>query len=387
MLRFAPSPMGDMDIKDLRIAIINYIVASQKNDRFIIRIEDTKKDIEGKDTEIMQILEKFALSHDTVSHQSERLGIHQTLAIKLLEENKAYICVCNSEECSAKCENLTKDDYTRVKKSGEKFVIRIKAIDEMDSFIILDRNSTPSYNFSCACEDMLSGVDFIIVNESQISNTQKQKYIKSSLGYETDTTYIHISKLDGGDISIKSLFKEGFVPDAILNYLILLSNTSTPKEIFTLPESIEWFNLSLVSSAKFDIEKLKFINREHLKLIDDKSLSTLFGFADSDIGKLAKVYLQTLSTTKELEIKIANIFGDKDFNNKFGEDMKVLQKIIKNAPYIKEFEEFEKYLSKESGLDGECLYTPLRLILTNSSDEVDLSSIYPLIKSYLLEII
>ena len=387
MLRFAPSPKGDMDIEDLRVAIFNYIVASQKNDKFIIRIEDTKQDIEGKDTEIMQILEKFALTHNGVSHQSERLGIHQTLAMKLLEDNKAYICLCSNNMCNSNCENLTNDDYTKIKKSGEKFVIRIKSSDKIDSFIILDEDRNPSYDFACACEDMLSGVDFIVRKDKYILNTPKQKYIKLSLGYEIDTTYIHIPKLDGGNVSIKSLFQQGFIPDAVLNYLIFVGNTKVEQEIITMAEAIKWFDLSSITSSSFDIEKLKFINRSHLELMDDKKLSTLFGFADSDIGKLAKLYLQKVSTTKELEVIISNIFGDKDFNNESGKDMKSLQTIIMNAPYIKEFEEFERYLQQESGLSGEELYLPLRLILTNSSDEVELSALYLLIKSYILEII
>ena len=174
-----------------------------------------------------------------------------------------------------------------------------------------------------------------------------------------------------------------------MNYLVLLGNSKAPKEIFTLPEAIEWFNIETISKspAKFDITKLRFINREHLKLMDDKKLSTLFGFADSDIGKLAKLYLEEASTTKELQVKISNIFGDKDFNNEWGENMKIIQTIIKNAPYIEDFKEFKKYITKESGFKGKELFKPLRLILTNSGDGVELSALYPLIKSYILEVI
>ena len=103
MLRFAASPTGDMDIDTLRVAILNYLVAQQCHENFTIRIDDTDKEnnIEGKDTEIMQILEKFALKHDSVFHQSEHLHMHQTFAIKLLEEKKAFICTCTPEQIAS----------------------------------------------------------------------------------------------------------------------------------------------------------------------------------------------------------------------------------------------------------------------------------------------
>jgi len=133
MFRFAPSPTGDMHINNLRIALCNYIVAKQKNDKFIVRIDDRDKEqnLEGKDTEILEILEKFALPYDRVFHQSENLHIHQTLAIRLLQENKAFVCTCSAEELesdraksedekttyrySGKCEDMTIDELTRLK--------------------------------------------------------------------------------------------------------------------------------------------------------------------------------------------------------------------------------------------------------------------------------
>jgi len=115
MLRFASSPTGDMDIDTLRVAIFNYLIAQQRNESFIIRIDDSDKakNIEGKDTEIMQILEKFALGHESVFHQSEHLHMHQTLAIKLLEEGKAFLCTCTKDQLKADhysghCENVNK---------------------------------------------------------------------------------------------------------------------------------------------------------------------------------------------------------------------------------------------------------------------------------------
>lgn len=433
MLRFAPSPTGDMHIGDLRVAIFNYMVARQKDVNFIVRIEDTDKEriITGKDTEIMEILEKFALPHASVSHQSENLHMHQTLAIRLLEEKKAFVCTCTPEQLEADREEAKKNevDYhysgrcayvgaEKLKKFKEEktsFVIRIKTPDapivthdlikgnietapnEVDSFVILKADGTPTHNFACACDDMISGVNLIIRGEEHLSNTPKQKHIKRLLGYDQKTEYAHLPLIlndqgqkmgehdDAG--SLKWLFEQGFIPDAIANYLIALGN-QTQKEIFTMPEALEWFDLIKLSNSpvKFDIDRLRFINRKHLEMMENKRLSSLFGFADENIGKLAKVYLEEASTISELEAKIRPIFSPKDFSGKWGEQMRVMADIITEAPMINTFDEFKIYIMEKSGLKGENFVKPLRYLLTGVGHGPELSDIYPYIKSYILEV-
>jgi glutamyl-tRNA synthetase len=245
---------------------------------------------------------------------------------------------------------------------------------------------------------MLSGVNFIIRGEDHLSNTPKQTHIKTQLGYGEETTYAHLpiilnregKKMDKNDdaFSIKWLLEEGFIPDAIINYLLLLGDVETAQEIFTLPEAIAWYKLENISksSAEFNIDKLRFINKEHLKMMDDKKLSTLFGFADADIGKLAKIYLAEADTTKELESKIKPIFTAKNFDGEWGEQMRIMEKIIQEAPMIYTFDEFKSYIMKESGLKGRNFLMPLRLLLTGAEHGPELSDVYPLIKSYLLEV-
>ena len=433
MLRFAPSPTQDMHTGELRIAIVNYMVANTKDVNFILRIEDGDKErnIEGKDTEILQILEKFALPHHSVNHQSENLHIHQTLAIRLLEEKKAFVCTCTPEQLDAdreeakkngmtyhysgRCTNVGAEELTKLKEDKVPFVIRIHTPDtamsshdiiqgdrvtapsEVDNFVILRADSTPTYNFACACDDMISGVSLILRGEDHLDDTPKQEYIKELLGYQEETEYAHLPNIlnaegkkmhlndDAG--SVKWLFEQGFIPDAIANYLILLGN-EVPTEIFTMPEALEWFSLENISksSAKFDIEKMRFINKEHLKMMDNKQLSTLFGFADADIGKLAKIYLEEVSTTNELESKIKPIFTPKNFDGKWGEQMKILEKLIWDLPMINSFDEFNATLIKESGLKNENFSKPLRVLLTGVETGPELSDIYPLIKPYLLEV-
>ena len=155
-----------------------------------------------------------------------------------------------------------------------------------------------------------------------------------------------------------------------------------------MPEALEWFDLSKLSKspAKFDIDKLRFINREHLKRIDNKLLSRLFGFADEKIGKLAKLYLEEASTINELESKIKPIFAPKNFEGEWSAQMHTMEDIIQNAPMIDDFNEFKAHIMKESGLQGKDFFHPLRLILTGAEYGPELSEIYPLIKPYLLEV-
>jgi glutamyl-tRNA synthetase len=420
-MRFAPSPTSELHTQDLRTAIINYIVAKQKHINFIVRIVDGDKErnITGKDTEFMEILEKFALPHDAVSHQSENLHMHQTLAIRLLEEQKAFVCTCQRDESDhydGHCRTLEAGDIQKLKNEKTSFVIRLKkpqsdmtyhdliqgditvTPEEMDDFIILREDGTPSPSFATACDDMLSGISLIIRDVSYLSDVPKQAYIRSLLGYVQETTYAHLPSIlnekgelldlndDGG--SVKWLFEKGFVPDAIVNYIITLGY-ETPTEIFTMPEALEWFDINHISKSPvtFNLEKLRDINRKHLKMMDDRSLSTLFGFADPQIGKLAKLYLDEAATINELQTKIKQIFGPKDFTGHRGEQMQILSDVIFNAPMIQEYEAFRSYVIKESGLEGENFTTPLHYLLTGTAQGPELSAIYPLIKSYILEVV
>ncbi|SFV67408.1 Glutamyl-tRNA(Gln) synthetase [hydrothermal vent metagenome] len=120
--------------------------------------------------------------------------------------------------------------------------------------------------------------------------------------------------------------------------------------------------------------------------MDDKELSTLFSFADKDIGKLAKLYLEECSTTNEIEDRIYSIFNEKNFDRECGEDMKKVADIIANSPAFDDFNEFTKYITQKSGLKDETLFKPLRYLLTNRENSPQLSEIYPLIKSYILKV-
>ena len=422
MLRFAPSPTGDMHIGDLRVAVFNYIVSKQKNENLIVRIEDMNKEqnIDAKDKEILDILGLFGIEYTQVVYQSENIRFHTAMALQLMHEKKAFSCFCSDEWLDKKqkeakkakklykyddaCKNLPHElviDNTnpftiRIKKAEETLVIKdhiqgeiVFESKDMDSFVIMNQDKSPMYDFACAVDDMLSDISIIIRSEKHINNTPKQALVRTSLSYSKKIEYAHIPTiLDEDNFSIKWLLEEGFLPEAILNYLISIGN-KPPKEIFTLEEATEWFKLEKVSkkSIKFDIEILKHINNEYLNNLDAKELSRYVGFADDEIGKLARVYLNEVNTTKELKLKISNIFVSKNIPNKLLSSSKIIIEIIKNAPYFEEYDEFKKYIIKKSELEDEIFSKTFRYVLTGAENGPDIAMIYKYLKNYIGEII
>jgi len=421
LLRFAPSPAGDMHIGQLRVAIFNYIVSKQLNEDLVIRIEDIDKErnIDGKDKEILEILSLFSIDYSRAVHQSDSLKYHQKMAMQLLTQKKAFSCFCGDakleelkDEAKIKnipfvydgfCETLSDEAIlevnapftVRITKADEniKFTDILKgdfdiSADEIDSFIILKHDKTPTYDYACAIDDMLMDISLVIRSEDYLSNTAQQIHIRNALAYTKKIKYVHLSNILNVKSSVESLIDEGFLPSAIANYLVLLGN-ETPKEIFTLEEAIEWFKIEDISkdAATFDIDKLKFINKKHLELMDEMRLSKLLGFADLDIGKLGKVYLEEVSTLKELKSKINLIFESKATCIGFEEEFSKLKECLKNSPYHNDFDELEKYITEKTGLKGKSLSNPLRYILTGENNGPDISDIYPLIKNYLGEIV
>jgi glutamyl-tRNA synthetase len=427
LLRFAPSPTKDMNIGNLRVAIFNYIMSKQLNEDLIVRIEDidAEKNIEGKDKEILEILNLFSIEYKTVMHQSDSLKYHQKMALQLMTQKKAYACFCSDtkldelKEESIKngkpfrydgfCETLS--DET-VLNTNAPFTVRIKKPEhnikftdllkgdfdytpfDVDSFIILRQDKTPTYNYACAVDDMIMDISLVIREENHLSNTPKQIHIRESLGYTKEIKYVHLPIIlnaltnENDTTSVKSLIDEGFLPSAIANYLVLVGN-ETPTEIFTLEEAISWFKIENISkdSAKFDIDKLRFINKKHLETIDDMRLSKILGFADSDIGKLAKIFLEEVNTIKEIKEKITSIFSPKTSLIGFEEESLKLKECLQKAPFFNDFEELKKYIEEKTSLKEEKLVKPLRYILTGADNGVNISDIYPLIKNYLGEIV
>ncbi|WP_298788924.1 glutamate--tRNA ligase [uncultured Campylobacter sp.] len=434
MYRFAPSPTGDMHIGNLRAAIFNYICSLQDQSGFILRIEDTDtaRNIEGKDQEIIEILKRFGIKWQSLYYQSKNLKFHQQFAAKLLAEKKAFCCFCSEEELEAKkqaakdageayrydghCEHLSDEEVLNCEKP---FTIRLKKPDHaleftdaikgritfepqnIDSFVIMRADKTPTYNFACACDDMMQGVSFVIRGEDHVSNTPKQNWIRESLGYDGEIKYAHLpiilnsegkkmSKREASS-SVKWLLQSGYLPEAIANYLILLGN-KTPREVFSMDEAVEFFDIAKISKspAKFDEDKLAFINREHIKRASEQRLAELFEL-EPKFAPLIKFYTQEASLIPQIKEKITAIYGAKDIPQEWATQAQALREAILNLLSSNgasaEFNDFKTALSQATNLKGKSLFMPLRFLLTGAPHGPELSELYPLIRADLKEIV
>lgn len=419
-----------MHIGNLRAAIFNYICSLQDKSSFILRIEDTDKErnIQGKEKDILEILSKFGIKPQQIYIQSENLKFHRQLASKLLIDKKAFACFCTEEELEAKkqkakeeglayrydgtCERLSDAEVLSCEKP---FVIRMKkpertmsftdAIkgelsfepDAVDSFVIMRTDKTPTYNFACAVDDMLEGVTFVIRGEDHVSNTPKQDLIREGLGYTGKMNYAHLPillNIEGkkmskreNESSVKWLFEQGFLPEAIANYLILLGN-KTPSEIFTIDEAVKWFDITKISRspARFDVKKLEQINREHIKLASDDRIAEVFG-VDKNLANLVRFYTQESSLVPEIKEKVNKIFAPKVAPEEYKSEFETIKNAAKNLGEFENFDDFKKALMTATGLKGKNFFMPLRALLTGDLHGPELSELYPLIKNDLARII
>ncbi len=413
MLRFAASPSRDLHLGDLRIALINALVARQRGEGFILRITDRDPKALAEDQEhaIQPILEKF-IRHDQVFHQSESLHRYRQLAVSLVERDNAFVCTCSPETpdnetyaCNGACQNHTPEERARIYKEKRPYAIRVIRPDAPVVFddvltgtitthpdtigdpLLLRTDGVPSRAFAGAVDDMLGGISTVIRDEAERLRTAQEIHIRSQLGYTEAILYAHLPPLSGELPAIKTLFEEGFLPDAILNYLLTLGQTP-PAKIFTFPDAITWFDLQHLSTAPtvYDPEALRELNREHLRRMDDKALSSLYKFADADIGRLIKLYLDEAPTLRELDARIPPIFAPKPCDGEHGETMHTLASLIASAPPFADFDTFEAYLIDQTGFPGDSLLIPLRRILTGAEDGPALSDLYPFIRSYITEV-
>jgi glutamyl-tRNA synthetase len=352
------------------------------------------------------------------------------MAMKLLLDKNAFNCFCSSDELEAskqkakedkkpyrydnKCLNMSDEEVLTTE--DKPFSVRIKKPKndiefddiskghfktkpfDVDSFTILRQDKTPTYNFACAVDDMLYDISTIVRGEDHLSNTPKQILIRDCLKYTKEIKYLHLpmilnqetgkkmSKRDDG-ASVKQLVDMGFLPSAIANYLLLLGY-NPEVEIFTIEDAVKWYDINKISKspAKFDIKKLQQINRVYIEKLDEMRLSKIIGYADKDIGLLAKVFLEESNTTNELKEKIDAVLNKKDAPQDMEDEFNSIKECIKNMQPIDDFNEFKKELQEKTQLKGAKLMKPLRQILTNKSKGPNLSEIYPLIKNYLLKI-
>jgi glutamyl-tRNA synthetase len=333
-VRFAPSPTGYLHIGGARTALYNYLYSKSVGGTFVLRIEDTDLERSNAEYEKLQMddLKWLGIIHDegpdkpnpkyAPYRQSERTEIYQKYALQLIEKGLAYYDFCTDEELEEMKERATRENRDPVYEgkwkdpaffqeglskvaAGEKAAIRFRApkkaftLDDkvkgsvtypenmVGDFVIVRSNGLPVYNFCCVVDDHLMEITHVIRGEDHLNNTVRQLMIYEALGAKLPV-FAHVSLLIGQDrqklskrhgaTSVNLYRNEHYLPEAMCNYLCLLGwSHPSEKDIFDKSELKDVFNLERfsASAAMYDIEKLKWVNGEHVKKMSNADLITL----------------------------------------------------------------------------------------------------------------
>ncbi|GFI61930.1 glutamate--tRNA ligase [Clostridiales bacterium] len=367
--RFAPSPTGYMHIGNLRTALYEYLIAKSNGGKFILRIEDTDQErkVEGSVDVIYKTLAMTGLNHDEGPDvggdygpyvQSERMGMYMKYALELVEKGKAYYCFCTKERLDSlkesnengdafsrydrHCLTLPKEEIEANLAEGKPFVIRqlmpregttafedvvygkiTVENNELDDQILIKSDGFPTYNFANVIDDHTMNITHVVRGSEYLSSTPKYNLLYDAFGWQAPE-YIHLPpvmrdaqhKLSKrhGDKSFEDLVNEGYLVDAIVNYIALLGwSPADNQELFTLDELIKSFNISGISKSPsiFDIKKLTWMNGEYFKKMDfdkywelaEPKLRGSIKTPDIDlkfVGELLKTRLETLNDIPDL---------------------------------------------------------------------------------------
>ncbi len=322
--RFAPSPTGFMHVGNLRTALYSYLLAKSQGGKFILRIEDTDREryVDGAVDVIYKTLAAAGLQHDEGPDkdggrgpyvQSLRKDIYLPYAEELVKNGAAYYCFCDKTEESedgeetpgktgydGRCRKLDAETVKASLAAGKPYVIRQKINHEgstaftdsvfgeisienkvLDDQILIKRDGMPTYNFANVIDDHLMGITHVVRGCEYLSSTPKYNLLYQAFGWEIPT-YVHLPLIMGkdaegnvsklskrhGSVSFEALVKEGYLPEAIINYVALLGwSSKTDRELFTLKELEEVFSVRGLnkSAAVFDYGKLAWMNSEYLK--------------------------------------------------------------------------------------------------------------------------
>jgi len=317
-VRFAPSPTGYLHIGGARTALFNYLLARKEQGTFILRVEDTdvaRSTQESVDA-ILQAMEWLGLSYDEGPiYQSDRFDLYREKVQQLLDNGKAYRCYCTQEELEARREQALaagrkpKYDGTCRHRQDQPvdqpfvvrfsspiggdttFIDRIKgpitfANEELDDVIIQRTDGTPTYNFVVVVDDATMNVNLVIRGDDHVNNTPRQIVMYQALGYPVPE-FAHVPMILGADktrlskrhgaTSVMAYRDMGYLPEAMVNYLVRLGWSCGDEEIFSLPELVEKFSLESVgrSAGVFNPDKLLWLNAHYIKTSDPQRLAVL----------------------------------------------------------------------------------------------------------------
>ncbi len=362
--RFAPSPTGALHIGGIRTALFNWLYSKNHNGKFYLRVEDTDKERskdEFKD-QIIQSLKWIGINYDGEEYiQSKKVDDHIKVANELLKNGNAYKCYCSSEEIEEqkkrarqkkipyiydrKWRNKTENDAPKDVKPVIRFKSKIDGTsilkdlvqgnveienNTIEDFIILRNDGTPTYNLSASVDDHQMNMTHIIRGDDHKINTFKQIQIYQAMKWELPS-FAHIPlihTIEGKKLSkrdqastLDDYSKIGIMPDALRNYLLRLGWSYKDKEIFTLDESIKYFNLEGIgkSPSKLDMSRILSMNEHYIKNINENDLF-------NQLTEYCKLYKSEIQSDKKDKIKKSLTF----LKNK----AKTLEDIFNNAQYI-----------------------------------------------------
>ena len=327
--RFAPSPTGRMHVGNLRTALYAYLIAKHEGGKFMLRIEDTDQErfMEGALEIIYRTLAKTGLVHDEgpdkdggvgpyVQSERQAQGLYLKYAKKLIEQGDAYYCFCDKErleslktEVAGKeitvydkhCLHLSKEEIEANLAAGKPYVIRINMPtegtttfhdelygditvenNELDDMILIKSDGYPTYNFANVIDDHLMGITHVVRGNEYLSSAPKYNRLYEAFGWEIPK-YIHCPLITNedhqklskrcGHSSYEDLLDQGFLTEAIVNFVALLGwSPSSDNEIFSLEELVKEFDYHRISKspAVFDMVKLRLMNGEYMKKMDDE---------------------------------------------------------------------------------------------------------------------
>jgi glutamyl-tRNA synthetase len=433
--RFAPSPTGYLHIGGLRTALYSYLWAKKTNGEFKLRIEDTDQDRNSQDA-VKAIIEAFDWvgmpSDCEIEYQSKRTDIYKKYIDQLLEEGKAYKCYMSKDELAKlratqeANKQTPRYDGTWRPEDGKTLpqipanvepVIRIKApltsnyefedgvkgemsfgADQVDDFVIARANGMPTYNFVVAVDDHLMDMTDVLRGDDHLINTPKQIAIYQALGFDIPKFY-HIpminnpqgkklSKRDGA-MNVMDYKELGYLPEALLNFLVRLGWSNGDQEIFSLDEMLELFDPNNInkSASAYNEEKLLWLNSHYIKNVTNERLAQELKYYGCEIDGHDKKEMvldlckERVNTLIELKLAIENILkvptnfdkkGVKKFIKETSVDM--LKKYIKLLEEHKEtlhlpvdIELITKPFIEENELKFPQLFQPIRISLTGGT--------------------
>jgi len=450
--RFAPSPTGRLHIGNARTAIMNWLFARHTGGRYIVRVEDTDQERSTKSAElaILQDLQWLGLDWDEGPdsdcphgpyRQSERWDIYQNHAGKLRETGKVYPCYCTADELELRRKerlasgqsavydgrSLKPDERKKMEDTGRRSSLRFR-VDETDvqfedlvkgkmgmqgqnigDFIILRPDGMPMYNFACVVDDHLMEISHVIRGDDHVSNTPRQILLYRAFGWHPPV-FAHIPMILGADrvrlskrhgaTSVQQYRQQGYLPEALVNFLSLLSwSSESGDEILDMSRLIKEFDFNRISKAAaiFDIEKLKWMNGVYIRNMDLHQLAELAlpilqeaGMPVSHVDEvkpIANLLQEKLEQLTEFKKKAQFLFQEKVIPEKEAETVlltedssKVLSGFLEETAGLDKLEKetfntIMQAVQKRTGVKGKNLWMPIRAALTGQIHGPDLSGI------------